>query len=502
MNGKVQGTIICGVIAASLAGVLVFLNATDKEGKKDESSSAADTASSAGEMEHYYVLDRDSAEILSVTAENEAGGFTLDKPASGKSSWTIEEITTVNQNKTLIEDVIDKCGSLEASKIAEENAEDISKYGLDSPRAAFTVSYSDGSSKKVLVGDIAPDTKYSYIKTEDSPTVYMMLNIRLSDMLKGAKDYADLMLIAKPATDSEWPEYGKETITRSDWDYQVVFENDPKEIEGMLSSQVISEPIFAYLNITGSSAVTHGMWGLSAGSCEAVAPSEEQLKEYGIDAPKCTVKLKGEDYDYTLKIGNEAYDPDVPEGDTPQLLGYYCTLDGVTGCNAVYVIPQASLPWVDFKIEDVISNLMTSNYLVDLAQMSVEIDGKETVYEMTTNGGSQDTDENGKAADVTAVSVNGKDIDVYEYKSLYQYIMTCPTNELCFDDPEGDPQVIIKQTRKDGGEDVIEIYKDTARRYIVKLNGRTSFRIQSTWVDSLKTNMESLEKGGKVSENY
>ena len=112
MNGKVQGTIICGVIAASLAGVLVFLNATDKEGKKDESSSAADTASSAGEMEHYYVLDRDSAEILSVTAENEAGGFTLDKPASGKSSWTIEEITTVNQNKTLIEDVIDKCGSL------------------------------------------------------------------------------------------------------------------------------------------------------------------------------------------------------------------------------------------------------------------------------------------------------------------------------------------------------------------------------------------------------
>ena len=143
-----------------------------------------------------------------------------------------------------------------------------------------------------------------------------------------------------------------------------------------------------------------------------------------------------------------------------------------------------------------------STHAVSMAQMSVEIDGKETVYEMTTNGGSQDTDENGKAADVTGVSVNGKDIDVYEYKSLYQYIMTCPTNELCFDDPEGDPQVIIKQTRKDGGEDVIEIYKDTARRYIVKLNGRTSFRIQSTWVDSLKTNMESLENGGKVSENY
>lgn len=503
MNGKVQGTIICGVIAASLAGVLVFLNATGKEEKKDDNSSAAaDTASSASEMEHIFVLDRDSAEIASIKSENEEGGFTLTKPASGKSSWTIEEITSINQNKAKIDDVISKCGNLEASKIAEENAEELAKYGLDEPQASFTVSYNDGSSKTVLVGDVAPDAKYTYIKLADSSTVYMMLGSRLTDLISSANDYADLSLIAKPASDNDWPEYGKETVTRSDWDYKVVFENDPKDIEGMLSSQVISEPIFAYLNITGSSEVTHGMWGLAASSCEFVAPGEEQLTQYGLDEPKCVVSLKGDGYDYTLKIGNEAYDPDTPEGDTPVLLGYYCTIEGVTGCNAVYVIPATSLPWLSFKIEDVISNLMTSNYLVDLAQMSVEFDGKETVYEMTTNGGSNDKDENGKAADVTAVKAGGKDIDIYEYKSLFQFIMTCPTNEICFDEPTGDPQVIIKQTRKDGGEDVIELYKDTARRYIVKLNGKTSFRIQSTWVDTLKTNMESLENGGKISTNY
>ena len=145
---------------------------------------------------------------------------------------------------------------------------------------------------------------------------------------------------------------------------------------------------------------------------------------------------------------------------------------------------------------------MTTNYLVDLAEMSIEFDGEKTVYEMTTNGGSTDTDENGKAADVTAVTVDGKDIDVYEYKSLYQYIMSCPTNEICFDDPEGEAQVVIRETRKDGGEDVIELYKDTARRYVVKLNGKTSFRIQSTWVDNLKTNMENLKNGKKVNDTY
>ncbi|MBQ8965590.1 DUF4340 domain-containing protein [Ruminococcus sp.] len=503
MNGKVQGIVICGVIAASLAGVLVFLNTTGDGSKKDSSSSSsADTASSAGEMEHYVVLDKDAAEISAVTAVNEAGGFTLDRPASGKSSWTIEEITSINQNKVMIEDVIDKCGLLEASKIAEEGASDLGKYGLDEPAASFTVSYLDGSSKTVLVGDTAPDSKYTYIKLEDDDTVYMMLGSRIKYFLESALDFANLSLIAQPVNDSDWPEYGKETITRSDWDYNVVFENDPKDIEGMLSSQVISEPIFAYLNITGSSAVTHGMWGLTAHSCAAAAPDEAQLAEFGLDEPRCVVSLKGDEYDYKLSVGGEAYDPDVAETDTPVLLGYYCTLEGVTGCNAVYVIPEQNLPWVTFKIEDVISNLMTTNYLVDLAEMSIDMGGTKTVYDIETNGGSSDTDENGKAADVQAVTAGGKDIDVYEFKSLYQFIMSCPTNEICFEDPSGEPEVTITETRKDGGEDVIELYKDTARRYVVKLNGKTSFRIQSTWVDSLGTNIESVNNGGKVNDNY
>ena len=500
MNGKVQGIIVCGVIAASLAGMLVFLNATGDD-KKEEGSSVAET-SSANEMEHYVLLEKESSEISAIKAENEAGGFTLDKPASGKSSWTIEEISSINQNTSLKESVISSCGGMEASRLAEENAENLAKYGLEEPRASFEVSYTDGSSKRMLIGDEAPEARYTYVKLADDGDVYMMLGSKLSNFLCSANAYANLTLIEKPINEADWPDYGKQTITRSDWDYEVVFENDPHDNEGMLSGQVISEPIFAYLNITGSTGVTHGMWGLTASACATVSPTDEQLAEYGITEPRCVVNLKGDEYDYTLTVGSEAYDPTVAETDIPLLTGYYCTIKGVTGFDAVYIIPEYSLPWVTFKIENVISNLMTSNYIVDLAQISIEIDGEPTVYEMTTNGNHDDYDENGKVADIQSVKVNGKDIDVYEYKSLFQFIMTCPTNEVCFDEPAGDPEVIIKQTRKDGLEDTIELYKDTARRYIVKLNGKTSFRIQSTWVDSLKTNMEALENGGKVNDNY
>lgn len=500
MNGKVQGIIVCGVMAASLAGVLVFLNATD--GGKQEDSSSKISDYSEVPMEHYVVLEKDSSEIIAIRAENEEGGFTLDKPSSGKSSWIVEEISTINQNTSLKESLISGCGGMEASKIAEENAEDLAKYGLAEPAASFEVSYADGSSKTVLIGDEAPGTRYSYVKTTDSSAVYMMLTSRLSDLMGSAYRFAELKLIPKPVNNEDWPEYGRETITRSDWEHEVVFENDPNTAQSMLSSQVITEPIFAYLNITGSSDVTHGMWGLSAWSCVAASPDEELLEEYGINEPRCVVSLKGDGYDYTLRVGNEAFEPAEDENAAPVKLGYYCTLEGVAGCNAVYIMTDTYLPWVSFRIEDVISNLITTNYLVDLAQMSIETDGELTVYEMTTNGGSTDLDENGKAADLQSVKLNDKELDIGEYKSLYEFIMSCPTNELCFDDPEGEPELTIKQTRKDGGEDVVEMYKDTARRYIVKLNGKASYRIQSTWVDSLKSNMESLKNGGKISSNY
>ncbi len=48
----------------------------------------------------------------------------------------------------------------------------------------------------------------------------------------------------------------------------------------------------------------------------------------------------------------------------------------------------------------------------------------------------------------------------------------------------------------------MEIYKDSSRRSVVKLNGETSFRIQSTWVDTFDANMDRLLKGEAVDDNY
>lgn len=498
MNGKIQGIIICTVIAASLAGVMVFLNSTG-EGKDKEDPSSKVSASS--EDESVVILEKSSDDIKEISVENSYCSFKLYSPASGKSVWEIAELSGINQNSTMKNSMISNCGGLEAKKLVEKNAGDMAKYGLDKPTATFKIAYKDGTETAVDVGTEAPNERYSYVRIQGSSDVYMVLGSKLSYFTGPFTDFAALTLIDKPS-ESDWPEYGVETVTRKDWDYEVMFENDPKNIEGMLSSQVISSPIFSYLNITGSSAVTHGMWGLTASGCTVLHPEGEDLAEYGISDPFATVSLKGEGYDYLLKIGNEVYEKDENGEDTGSPTGYYCYLEGAKGVDAIYTVSLDNLPWATFRIEDVISSVMTSNYIVDLSEISIDHNGEKTVYEIESNGSSSNTNEDGSAAEVTKVTCGGKDIDVENFKSLYQYILTCPTGEICFEEPEGSCELTIVQQRSDGGSDILEFYKDTSRRYIVKLNGKPSFRIQSTWIDTLMKNAENVQKGIAVDENF
>ena len=364
MNGKLQGIIICGVTAACLVGVMAFLNSTS--GKSDADSSSSSTAAVSSQDESVVILTKSSDDITSVKVSNEHGEYSVNKSESGKSTWSIPELGTLNANATAEASMISNLDGFKAKKLVEENVEDMSKYGLDKPTADLTVEYSDGTATTLHVGSVSPSNeRYSYVSLDDEKTVYMVMGTKLSYYTDPVTAYANLTLLTKPS-DDDWPDYGKETVTRKDLDYEMAFENNPNEIEG-LSGQVMTEPIFSYLNITNSSATTHGMWGLTAQSCEVIAPDETAMKEHGLSDPFATVRLSGDGYDYTLKIGDPVYATAGDSSETTDTVSaYYCYFEGVKGVDAIYLVSADNLPWATIKAEDVITSLMTSNYLVDL----------------------------------------------------------------------------------------------------------------------------------------
>lgn len=166
MNGKLQGIIICGVTAACLVGVMAFLNSTS--GKSDADSSSSSTAAVSSQDESVVILTKSSDDITSVKVSNEHGEYSVNKSESGKSTWSIPELGTLNANATAEASMISNLDGFKAKKLVEENVEDMSKYGLDKPTADLTVEYSDGTATTLHVGSVSPSNeRYSYVSLDD-----------------------------------------------------------------------------------------------------------------------------------------------------------------------------------------------------------------------------------------------------------------------------------------------------------------------------------------------
>lgn len=498
MNSKVKG-IIAGSVAVVLLGSAVVVLQKTGNPNTDSSSSSADT-SVEHDHEHedeVLILENTAQRITSVKIENSFGKFTVEKPASGKSSWHIKDLAKVNEDSDLENSLIETVGQMTAYKLVEENCEDFSKYGLDKPTASFTVTYDDKSEKKINIGSKAPNNdRYYYVSIDGEKAVFMLLETKVNYFIKPVTQYVSTVLISKPDSETEI-EYGKETIERKDLDYKIVFENDNSGRTDMVSTQVMTEPVFSYLNVSNSTTVTHGMWGLTAQTCKEINVDDKIKKKYGIDKPICKVTLKGKDYDYTLYIGNEAKNKTI-SNDSETVTGYYCYLEGVAGADCIYEISADSLPWLTFKPSDVTLGIITTNYLVDLDELGVTIDGKKHIYKINS---SESTDDS--KGELQSASMDGKPLDNDLFKSFYEYLVGCPTSEMYFEEPQSkSPEFEITMKTKDGITDKIEFYKDSSRRYIVKINSKPAYRINSSWAETFIKNVENLENKKAIEKSY
>ncbi|MBR6337152.1 MAG: DUF4340 domain-containing protein [Ruminococcus sp.] len=493
MNSKLTGIIVTGVLAASLGGVLLFL---EKTGGNDSSSSQDESSSvviNKRENTKTQIVERTADDVKSVAVENKSGSFTLTKNDSGKTKWSIAELDGLALNISESNTLADCAATLKSFDTVEEDAADLSKYGFNDPNGKFTVTFTDGEARTFLIGDNLPKSeRYFYLVEEGKTTVYQVLNSYVSCMTESKEAYVNRVLVVQPSND-EYPEYGTLTVSRKDAGYDVVIKNDDKE-EGAVSAQVMTSPVYGYLNVTNSTGYTHGMWGLTADMATVLKPDDKALEEYGLKDPAAVVTLKGEGYDYKLCIGNAEHVKDEEGIDMDEIASYYCTIEGVEGMDCIFSVSASSLPWMTQKPEDILSSLMTFNYVKDVGEIVITKKSGTDDIKLTYDK---------EKDDVGSVELNGKNVEIDSLKTFYEYLLTCPTGELYFEEPDESAFVMkIEIKRYDGGGDTLELYTDTGRRTIVKLNGVTSYRIESKWITQFEENIKALEAGKTIGETY
>lgn len=490
MNSKLKGLIVCGVSVLCLAIVAIALTLSGSFKGKDDSSSESSPAPQTNKT--ITVMDFDKAQVKHILIENEYGEINITQTKLGEESWTVDELNGLKQADAAVSAAVNTAATLSAKAVAEEDVTDFSKYGLDSPTAKFTVELSDYDKtvKTFLIGNESPESGYRYICEEGGTVVYTSSVSNLHCFMNKPEYFVTLTLLETPSEES-WPTIEDLCVERTDLDYAIKFRTEEDQTEGLMSAQVMYEPIYMSLDVTNSTDITHGMWGLSAEDAIKIFPTEEDLKTYGLDKPGTTVTLKTKEAGtYVLKIGNPIYAENAEGEDTMQIVSYYCTIEGIEGVNSVYQVSSENLPWATFLPENVISSLMTTNAVGTVSSVSFECGGTKQEFTLTADGD----------GDISEVRLNGENVDVKQFKTLYQQIITCPTNEVYFTEPEGELYATLSINLADGSADVIEFYTDTDRRLIVKLNGRTTFKIASSWVSSLSENIQNVKEGKDVKD--
>ncbi len=488
MKKNIKIIIICLIAVLVLGGAAAVLLLTAPE--KEEETDTGDEETS------HLMYDKNPSDISEITIENEHGTYKIQRVGEGDDiKWAIEGVSGLPISSESLGNVIENAATLTAQQTVVEAPEDISIYGLDAPSAKVTTVFTDssGTTNTLILGNEVPDGINRYFMLEGDDTVY---TARKSDMQYFLNDKYDLVnkviYKAKTAADendtTDYTRINKMTISRKDLDYDVVIEYDIRQeddsiMTGNSTQYVMTSPAFRDLNPETSSEITSGIFGFTATDLGILNPTEEDAVKCGLADPEAIVKteINGGDT-LNFYIGDVCYDDDGSK------LGRYVIADGI---NVIYVIDEASLPWLTFEPIRIVTTMFTGNYVFDLDSMNIKGENIDMNFTMT---GSSDKD--------FEVKLNGNVVDKDKFKSFYQFILRAPSDDFCFEETDAEPVLTLEINTKNGGGDVIEFIPLENRKSLVKLNGKAAYTCATAYVDRLIENIDLYLNGEDIVINW
>src|ERR1039458_7283345 len=182
---KPRGLLAAVIVLAALGGALYWSN---RKQKAEAAKPATDTTTTT------KILSIPEDQIKEVTLKKTGAETTvLRKGDDGK--WQLAEPKPLRADQDTAKSLVASLATLNADKVVEDKAADLSPYGLNAPTLDVTVLKKDGKSQDFLVGDDTPTGGGTYAKLAGDPHVYTIASYVKTSLDKTPNDLRDKRLL-------------------------------------------------------------------------------------------------------------------------------------------------------------------------------------------------------------------------------------------------------------------------------------------------------------------
>lgn len=496
MSKNKQILIFSGIGLAVLGGVtaVLLLTAPEKPAETEDNIAAEEPVD-----ERLYLTDKKAEDIVSIHVKNLSDEYDIVKDGEG---WTIKGIEGAAILTDSLEALAENVSAMTAEKIVEENASDLSKYGLTAPQYTVTVDYGDEQLTFCGGNETPTSSSEIYFCENGKATVYTYKKSKLS-AFSGDK-FSFVSTAAMPAYDqSTGEEVLKFTIERADLEKPIVIESIPApgEDEIAVFSYELTSPYNAYVDLTNAPNFIYSLFGLTAQKAVWYGMEEADYELSGVNNPSCILTLETNVRTYTVTLGN-AVAENVADEDgniTTEIAGFYGISSEVP--DTLFLFSAEDIPAFTIQAETLISRLFLMPYIYSLESVEYS-DCKGQSFEIgfeTIKGAGED------GADVHNHYLNGELHDEQQVKNMYQYLIGASGDEAYFDEAKGELLATIKYNYADSTEasDVVQFYSsDEDRSVIINVNGDNLFKTKQIYINQLYSNAESFLSGGEIILTY
>jgi hypothetical protein len=423
---------ILAAVLLVLGGAYIFLK--DRIGTTDSGTQY--------QSNYKKLVDIKMDDITRVIVETDEETFVIDKDKEDKNKWVLTEPADLTKyDESILKAVPLYASSLGTDRIIEEDAADLSKYGLDDP-VKVTLVIADGSQTVIHIGNMIPGGESYYMRISDSMTVSKMDSFTAKKLLITRNGIRNKTLFG--VTTDEVTQISMERGGSKVFESEKSGDNTWKltyPIDGNVNSSAIYPMLDAVVNMT---------------AVEFIDENPSDLSKYGLDKPGYVLSFNmTEKGSAKVLFGRES-----KKGSE-----IYAMIDGE---DVVFTTSLSGFGFLDKPIKEIVEVFAYIVNIQDVSGIDVEMDGYKVKLDIQTDPDDKDKDMfyvDGKLA--TMKDEKGSQ----PFRKYYQALIGVTLAEVLPDaKPEGKAEITFTYyLKKDPGKMVVEfISKDDMYYYVVK----------------------------------